>query len=176
MTAGSNEEQGAKKAIGAELIIPGCAVAFTLYYFTTILDAPWTAQATSALIGVILIALCLVLFVIRARWLIRGEATISAKILIEPLDALPMRLGLFGLTLGYIILLPLIGFTLTTFAFLSLAMLLLSHGKGVRFKVIMSAVLSVSWFLLFVVAFERRFPLGWFDESIMVLLQSMGVS
>jgi hypothetical protein len=176
MTTGNGEEQGEKKAVGAELVIPVCAVAFAIYYFTTIIDSPWTAQATAVFVGVILIALCLVLFVTRARWLMSGMATLSARSLIEPLEAMPLRLGLFALTLGYIILLPWVGFTLTTFAFLSFSMLLLARGAGVRFKLILSALLSIGWFLLFVVIFERHFPLGWFDHSIKALLKAMGVS
>ena len=50
-----------KKSIGAELIIPVAALVFTLYYFSTIIDSPWTAQVAAAFIGTILIALVFVI-------------------------------------------------------------------------------------------------------------------
>jgi hypothetical protein len=124
MAAENDEASQEKRSIGAELIIPVCAVIFTLYYISTIIDSPWTAQVTAYFIGSILIAMCVVLFVIK------GREDLSVKALIETLDALPRRLGLFGLTLGYIVVLPWVGFTLTTFAFLSLGMLLLAGARA----------------------------------------------
>jgi hypothetical protein len=130
MAAENDEASQEKRSIGAELIIPVCAVIFTLYYISTIIDSPWTAQVTAYFIGSILIAMCVVLFVIKGREVFQGKADLSVKALIETLDALPRRLGLFGLTLGYIVVLPWVGFTLTTFAFLSLGMLLLAGARA----------------------------------------------
>jgi hypothetical protein len=50
----------------------------------------------------------------------------------------------------------------------------LAGGKGLRFKLILAASLSVGWFLLFVILFKRRFPLGWFDEMLKSALQALG--
>ena len=50
-------------SIGGQLVIPAAAVALALYYFTTIIDSPWTAQVSAFMIGSILIALCMALFV-----------------------------------------------------------------------------------------------------------------
>jgi len=168
MAADNNESPEKKQSIGADLIIPICAVVFTLYYISTILDSPWTAKVTAYLIGSVLIGLCFLLFVRSGYAVRRGRADLSFKSLIEPVEALPRRLALFGLTLAYIVFLPIVGFTLTTFVFLSAGMLLLSRGEGRRFKFILAGCLSVGWFALLVVGFKRRFPLGWVDEQLKV--------
>ena len=46
-----------RKSIGSELIIPVAALLFTIYYFYTIIDAPWTAQVAAFIVGSILIVL-----------------------------------------------------------------------------------------------------------------------
>ena len=40
-----------KRSIGGDLVIPVAALFFTLYYFLTIIDSPWTAQVSAFFIG-----------------------------------------------------------------------------------------------------------------------------
>lgn len=159
----SRERQG-KKAIGSDLLIPVAAIIFALYYFSTIIDSPWTAQVSAFFIGTVLIALCLIFFVVVAMRLRRGEATLGFAPLIQPRVIAPKRAILFALTLGYIFFIEWGGFTITTFLFLCLAMLVLSEGRNRRLIVGLAAVLSVGGYLLFVVAFERHFPEGPFEH------------
>ncbi len=56
----SGQRSREKKAIGGDLIIPIAALAFTVYYFTTIIDVPWTAQVSAFFIGSILILLIVI--------------------------------------------------------------------------------------------------------------------
>ncbi len=66
-----------KKPIGGELVIPVVAFFFTLYYFWTIVDVPWSAQVSAFFVGSILIVL-IGLFVHRTAGSIRrGEATLG---------------------------------------------------------------------------------------------------
>ena len=44
-----------KPAVGAELVLPVAALLFTIYYFTTIINVPWTAQVSAFFVGTILI-------------------------------------------------------------------------------------------------------------------------
>ena len=46
-----------KKSLGPDLIIPVAAILFTLYYFSTIIDSPWTAQVSAFFVGSILLGL-----------------------------------------------------------------------------------------------------------------------
>ncbi len=84
--------------------------------------------------------------------------------LIEPRSFIPKRLALLSLTLGFIYFVEWLGFTLTVFVFLSLAMLLLSGGKkkGLAFSI--AGILALGGYLLFIVAFKTRFPAGPFEQ------------
>ena len=57
----SGRQKPEPRAIGGELIIPVAALALTIYYFTTIIDVPWSAQVSAFFVGAILILLIMVL-------------------------------------------------------------------------------------------------------------------
>ncbi len=152
-----------KPGLGAELIIPVASVLFSLYYFSTITDVPWTAQVSAFFVGSILGVLSLVFIVRSILRVRRGEATFGLGRLLEPVAYVPKRIVLFLLTIGYIFVIQWLGFTITTFLFLSSAMLLLGEGKKKGLIFCLSLVLSFGGYLLFVVAFETRFPEGPFE-------------
>jgi len=157
-------EKTEKKHLGGDLVIPVAALAFTLYYFSTIIDSPWTAQVSALFIGAILIVLILIFIVKSVVSLRRGEADLGMDSLLNPRSFILKRLALLGLTLGYIVLVDYGGFTLTTFGFLTLAMLLLSGGRNKRFILILSGGLALGGYLLFILAFDTRFPDGPFEQ------------
>jgi len=66
-------------------------------------------------------------------------------------------LALFGLTLGYVLLIPYFGFTITTFLFLFSA-------KRLVLAASLAVMISLAGYLLFIVAFGTRFPRGPFEE------------
>ena len=69
----SGDRRG-KTSIGADLIIPVAAILFTLYYFSTIIDSPWTAQVSAFFVGSVLLALCVLFVVGVALRVKRGDA------------------------------------------------------------------------------------------------------
>ncbi|MDP2622122.1 MAG: tripartite tricarboxylate transporter TctB family protein [Hyphomicrobiales bacterium] len=156
--------EGGRTVIGGELILPVAGLIFTLYYFSTILDSPWEAQVAAFFVGSILIALIFIFLVKTGLALARGEARFDLKPLVAPLRINLKRLALFGLTLGYVLLIPYLGFTITTFVFMASAMFLLQQKKRLLFAIVLSAVISLLGYLLFIVAFETRFPRGPFEE------------
>lgn len=160
----SDDQPQKRRSIGAELIIPIAGLVFTLYYFTTIYDSPWTAQVAAFFVGAILIGLIL-LFIGRTAILVsRGRADLGMKDIIEPLSFLPIRMGLIGLTVLFAIAIDWGGFTLTTFVFMTLSMIMLNRGRSKWLAVTVAACFSVAGYLLFIVAFEIRFPEGPFEE------------
>ena len=171
----SGDRRG-KTSIGADLIIPVAAILFTLYYFSTIIDSPWTAQVSAFFVGSVLLALCVLFVVGVALRVKRGDADLHAGVLVSPSDIARKRLALFGLTLAYIFCIDWLGFTITTFLFLSLGMLLLSgrDRRNKRFALILSGVLAVGGYLVFVVAFQRRFPEGPFEQLFKAATASLG--
>jgi hypothetical protein len=161
---GLPKEKKNKISAGAELIIPVSGVIFTLYYFTTIWNSPWTAQVSAFFIGAVLIFLSLIFMIRIARAFLAGEASFNFDQLLEPRDFIAKRLCLIGLTVAYIFGVQWGGFTLTTFVFLALAMMLLNEGRNKRGILILAAVLALSGWLLFIYAFDTRFPFGPFEN------------
>jgi hypothetical protein len=129
MNQHSDPRPPARRPVGGELIIPIAAVAFTLYYFTSIIDSPFEAQVNAFFVGSILLGLVAVL-----------------------------------LAIGYVAVIAWLGFTLTTFAFLSAAMLTLNDGRRPGFVLGLAAALALGGYLLFIVAFQTRFPVGPFER------------
>ena len=153
----------ARRPVGGELIIPIAAVAFTLYYFATIMDSPWEAQVNAFFVGSILIVLVAILFVRIGFALKAGKADLRLGPIIEPVGLAPKRLILLLLAIGYVATLDWLGFTLTTFAFLAAAMLVLNNGRRAGFIVGLAAGMALGGYLLFMVAFQTRFPEGPFE-------------
>lgn len=172
MAEETGSEPTEKKQIGGELVIPVAALIFTLYYFTTIYNSPWTAQVSAFFIGAVLIFLIGILLVKSAIAWKAGEVGLGLDTLLEPRSFITKRLALLALTLGFIVFVDWGGFTITTFLFLGAATLLLS-GLG-RWRLILglSAGLAIGGYLLFILAFDTRFPDGPFEE-LMQPLDSM---
>ncbi len=160
-----------KPAVGADFVIPIAAILLAIYYFTTILDSPWTAQVTAFFVGMTLIILCLAFLIRAALSLVRSQARFSLQGLIEPKSLLPIRTALFVLTVSSVVAIPYLGFTLTATLFLSTSMLLLTAGRNPLRICTGAIVMSVVWFVIFVLIFKRRFPLGWLDEQLKALIQ-----
>lgn len=156
-------EKPTKQSVGGELLIPIAAIVFTLYYFATILDSPWEAQVNAFFVGSILIGLVAIFLFKTIRALLAAEADLRIGGLTEPAWIMPKRLGLLALTIGYIVVIAWGGFTLTTFVFLSAAMLLLSGGRKPWLILGLAGGLALGGYLLFIVAFETRFPAGPFE-------------
>ena len=176
MSTEPDAEGGKKPSLGSDLIIPVAAILFTLYYFYSIIGAPWTAQVSAFFNGSILLILCAIFIITAVVKVARRHATFRFDTLVEPISILPKRIFLFLLTLGYIACLDWAGFTITTFVFLALAMLLLSgrERKNKRVIFILSGALAIGGYLLFVVAFERQFPEGPFEHAVKALIKAMG--
>ena len=160
----SKSETHEKKHVGGELVIPVAALLFTIYYFVTIIDVPWTAQVSALFVGTILIVLIGVFLVKTVKAVRAGEADFGMQALVEPVSFIPKRLVLFAITFGFILFVEHLGFTITTFLFLCSAMLVLGNGRNKVLIVSLSAILSLAGWALFIWAFETRFPAGPFEN------------
>jgi hypothetical protein len=149
--------------VGGDLIIPIAAVAFTLYYFSSIINSPWEAQVNAFFVGSILIILVAILLLKLGRDLVTGAADLRLGALIEPVSVAPKRVLVLLLAIGYVAVIPWLGFTLTTFVFLTAAMLVLNGGRRAGFILGLAAGLSLGGYGLFMVAFQTRFPKGPFE-------------
>lgn len=166
----ATRSDGSKRQIGGELVIPVLAIVFTLYFFSTIWNSPWTAQVSAFLVGGILLLVCAI-FITRAVLMLRsGEGNLGFANIFSMDDLYTGRIGLFLTTLGYCVFIDRLGFTLTTFLFLGLSMLLLSKGKNAGFITLVAALMSLSGWAVFIWAFDTRFPRGLFETTMKAAL------
>ncbi len=161
---------GQRRERGADLVIPALAVVFTIYYFLSIQDAPWTAKVSTYLIGSILLGLVLIAVARVFREVRAGAATLGMTPLIAPAHLLARRLLLLVLTIAYVVVIEWGGFTLTTAVYLYAAMLLLGGQRIRRRALWVSLGYALGGYLLFIAAFETRFPAGPFETLMKGLL------
>ncbi len=157
---------------GSELVIPVLAVAFTLYFFSTIWNSPWTAKVSAFMVGGILLTVCALFFLRFAITYSKGHANLSLGSLFSREDISSGRLGLVVTTVAYCILIGQLGFTLTTFLFLAASMLILGRGNRPVLIILSSAVISLCGWALFIWAFDTRFPRGWFETTMKAVLSN----
>jgi hypothetical protein len=158
-----------KKAKGDELVFPLMALAFAIYYLSTIMDLTWEAQINGVLVGSILIFL-IVIFLFKtalARW--QGKTSLKFNDFVFNCASKMTRVWFLLLAVGYVIVIPWGGFTLTTFGFLVAAMLLLGVRSPLRLFII-SLGLSVSGYFFFITLLDTRFPSGPVERLIEWLL------
>jgi hypothetical protein len=160
MSSPEDPEPPRKRQAGAELIIPVMGLAFTAYYASTIVNSPWTAQVNAVLVGSALVVTILALFVRIVREVRRGEADLGFGPLLAPIALLPKRAVFALLTLAYLVLIQWLGFTLSTFGFLALSMILLAGGRHKARSLLAAAGMALIGFAVFIVLFETRFPKG----------------
>ena len=60
--------------------------------------------------------------------------------------------------------------SLTTFLFLSLSMIILAKGKRPIFIALISALMALGGWAVFIWAFDTRFPRGWFENTMKAVL------
>ena len=142
----STDKRDEKRQIGGELIIPVLALAFTLYYVSTVVNSPWTAQLNAYMVGSVLIVLVLLFF--------------GASNLFAPYEILPKRLAFIGLTLGYLVVIEWLGFTLTTFLFMVSSMYVLGNGRRPGAYLLTAVISATIALVVFVILFQKRFPKG----------------
>jgi hypothetical protein len=149
-----------------DLIIPGLALIFAVYYLTTITEVPWIAQASAVLVSGLLLFSIFAFAVRTAYRLNAGTELISWRGLIPDRDLLLKRLTLLCLTIAYVWFLEDLGFTLSTFFFLMLAIMLLSSASHWKKAVAIALAASVIGYIVFIFVFETRFPKGPIERTI----------
>lgn len=166
------EKTEGRRQLGGELVIPAMAIAFTLYYFSTIWNSPWTAQVSAFLVGGILLLVCGIFLLRCVLWLARGEGTLGFSNVVNMDDIRTGRIGLIAATVGFCVFIERLGFTLSTFLFLLISMSILAKGRRMGLILGVSALISLIGWAVFILAFDTRFPRGWFEQTVEALLSN----
>jgi hypothetical protein len=152
-----------KAALGADLVIPLLALGFAIYFFWSIADLAWEAKANGVVIGVALIALVVIQVARIALAVARGAGDLSTEPLWQPRDVLLKRLGMVAVTVAFILLLQVLGLTLSLFAAMAVALWLMGVRRlpvilGISFGVAAAA------YLLFIFVLDAGFPHGLIEK------------
>jgi hypothetical protein len=154
--------------VGQELIIPALAVGFTAYYFWTVQELAWEAKANGIVVGGILLVLVTILLV-RIGWrVLHREASLKVTLGGDRHTNL-VRLGLLGATGAFLLVLPLLGTTISLALMLIACMWLLGarHWPSILGVAIVTPLLV--WASL-IVGLGTRFPSGPFEQAAAALL------
>ena len=148
-----------KAALGADLVIPLLALGFAIYFFWSISDLAWEAKANGVVIGAALIALVVVQVARIALTVAQGRGDLRTDPLWQPGDVLAKRLGMVAVTVAFILLLQVLGLTLSLFSAMAAALWVMGVRKpslilGIAFGVAAAA------YLLFIAALDAGFPHG----------------
>lgn len=168
----ADNQNRAPRHLGADLVIPVLAVVFTLYFFSTIWNSPWTAQVSAFALGGILLLVCLLFFIRVAGQYRRGEGGFTFANLVNYEDIRTGRLALLLTTLGFCWFIDDLGFTLTAFLFLWTSMAALGRFRRLGLVTVLSALMSLGGWAVFIWAFDTRFPRGWFETFMQAVLSN----
>ena len=157
-----------------DFIIPALALAFTIYYLTTITEVPWISQASAIVVGSLLTLAILAFFVRSVLRIRRGEEMLelrdSLHMLLGRVPVSSRRIGLLALAVGYVWIIDTLGFTLTTFFFVFAAIVLLSSLANWKRALAVSVSSAVIGYIVFLYFFETRFPSGPIEDWLKGLL------
>jgi hypothetical protein len=149
-----------KHNVAGELIVPLFGVGFTAYYFSTILDSPWTAQVNAFLLGSVLLLVSAIFFVRKLSDVVNDKAVVSIPFS-RFLPALrTAQTGFIAITVGYLLFVEMIGYTLATVLFLWMSMSLLDQGRKIITKLGLAVVMAFIGYIVFILMFETRLPKG----------------
>lgn len=157
---------GGKRPLGGDLIIPIGSAAFAIYYLYTVWGLSW--QAASAGIGISAgIAVLLVILAIRFMGeLRRGEADFGLGELVHPVPYMVRRIGILAAAVGFIVIMPYLGFTISLFTFLVVGVMVLSGLRHIKTGLVIASCISLGGYLLFIVFIRARFPHGPFENVV----------
>lgn len=141
------------------MIVPVAGLAFGAYYLWSIAGLPSMAQFNGRFLVSIMVVL-VILLAARMVWqLSTGEARFSFADLAETPTTALLRWGVFALAVGFTLVIPHVGFTISIFLFLALSMAILGVRPWAKLFGIAFGAAAIGY-LLFIVALGARLPRG----------------
>lgn len=154
------EKDVGRPNVAGELLIPILGVLFTIYYISTVLDSPWTAQVNAYMVGTVLLLSSTLLFVVKGMALLKKEAKFEIPFSAFLGSLKSPQFFFILMILAYLVALELVGFVLASVLFFFSSMLFLDKGKAPAIKLVISIILASIGYLVFILMFETRLPKG----------------
>jgi hypothetical protein len=155
--------------VGAEILIPGAAVALTAYYLASTADLSWEAKAAGVLIGSVLLALCGIQLLRILRAAAMGESRLGFGALAADTRDNRRRLGLVLLVLIFISTVEWLGVSLALFLLIAGSMAVMGV-RNVRQLILVPGITALTVFVLLVWLLGTRLPWGPFEAAVLPLL------
>jgi hypothetical protein len=152
-----------KAPLGADLVIPLLALGFAIYFFWSIADLAWEAKANGVVIGGVLIALVVAQVARIALAVVQGRGDLRTEPLWQPRDVLGKRVGMVLVTVAFILLLQVLGLTLSLFLAMVAALLLMGV-RRVPIVLGVSLAVAAAAYLLFIALLDAGFPHGLIEK------------
>lgn len=162
-------QQQSRRPIGADLIIPVTAAAYAIYYVWSVRDFPFEAQFSGLALAGLVALFTLIYFARLVQGFAQGRYSLGFGRFLGPQEGRSGRLAFVGLIIGYIVVVPYLGFTLTTFTFLASAFLA-NGARPVWRPIALAAAASFLGWLFFILLLDTRFPQGPFERAMEALL------
>ena len=152
-------EPKARVPLGADFIIPALACGLAIYYFASTTELVWEARATGTVIGLVLLALCVVLFVRLGMRLASGQASFGTGDLFRSDRFNRQRLGLAAMVATYILTIHWVGATIGLF-FLLIGCMWLLGVRSIKTLAGVALVAAVLVHLALVTLLDSKLPRG----------------
>jgi ABC-type sugar transport system permease subunit len=156
---GAERHGDERPALGADLIIPGLALAFTTYFLVTTLNLTWEAKANGVVVGIALYILIAAQLVRIGRRVLAGEATLGLGELARFDTAQKQRVALVVITALFVLTLPWIGINIGLFLTMLASMWVLGE-RSWRVLLGLSFVTTAMVYLVFVAFLQTNLPTG----------------
>ena len=165
----SNPAPERKSALGADLIIPVLAAAFTIYFLVSSSHLVWEARANGTLIGICLLGL-IALQVARVAAQVRtGRGTLGFGSLLERSTAQYQRLGILLILIAFVMTIQWLGTTLGLFLVMMASMWVLGVREW-RTLVGIAFAVAATVYILFIALLDSRLPTGLVERLLSSLL------
>ncbi|ESR23023.1 tripartite tricarboxylate transporter TctB family protein [Lutibaculum baratangense] len=149
-----------------ELIIPIGAIAFGIYYLSTVWSLPFQARVVGIYVSGAIAILSLIIFVRLAREFASGRKSLGFRGFFTDPTAEVRRWGVLVMTVLFIALMPLLGFTVSLFLFVLGTVLMIAGMERLKHALIIASATTVIAFAIFILLVKVRFPLSIVDTTI----------
>jgi hypothetical protein len=154
-----------RSALGADLVIPVLAAAFTIYFLVTTAEFVWEAKANGVVIGTILLVLVAAQVVRSVVNVARGRSRLGFGELAEISPEQGRRLALIVVLCAFVATVDLLGTSLGLFLTMITSMRILGV-RSIRRLLTVALITTMIVYLLFFAFLESRLPEGVVENAI----------
>jgi hypothetical protein len=149
-----------------ELIIPIGTIAFAIYYLSTVWELPFQAKVVGIYVAGAIGILSVLLFIRFGRELILGRKSFGFGGFFSDAVSESRRWGVLALTIGFIALMPILGFVVTIFAFVFSTVIVIGGMERLKAAFFTAFGMTTVAFLVFIVLVQVRFPTNIIDLTL----------